>query len=230
MRNWAATQPEAAQQWVEQLPPGSIRNAAAAEFAQAAITQNPEAIADWAFKESTYQGNRELFVESIRNFTELDPEASASYLRDIQASIDTPEAIEAYLHTRTQQSPLETMNWLAFQATDDPLNQPEHTQIVMEEWSRSDSVAASAWLSQQSDGPRRDAAIAGFAETMIDYEPEAVAEWVNTLSNPEARVTALENSIQYWARSQPHQALNWVKTAELEADLRTALANEIGAD
>ena len=66
----------------------------------------------------------------------------------------------------------------------------------MEEWSRSDSVAASDWLSQQSNGPRRDAAIAGFAQAMIDYEPQAVAEWVNTLSNPEARVTALENSIQ----------------------------------
>lgn len=228
--SWAATNPVAARKWVEELPPGTIRSTAASEFVNAALAQSPEAVADWAFKESTYQGTRELFIESIRNFAEIDPEGSASYLRDIQTSIDTPEAIEAYLQTRTQHNPTETMNWLAFQATDDPLNQPVSTQIVMEEWTKSDSVAASEWLSQQNDGPRRDAAIAGFAETMIDYEPEAVAEWVNTLSNPDARVSALENSIQYWARSQPVQALEWVKTAKLEADLRTALANEIGVD
>ena len=228
--NWAATDPGAAQQWIEQLSPGTIRNTAAAEYVQTAMAQNPEAIADWAFKESTYQGNRDLFVESIRNYAEIDPEASASYLRNMQNSINTPDAIEAYLQTRTQQNPLETMNWLAFQASDDPLNQPVSTQIVMQEWTKSDSVAASEWLNQQDNGPHRDAAIAGFAETMIDYEPKAVAEWVNTLSNAENRVTALENSIQHWSRTQPVQALNWVKTAELEADLRTALANEIGAD
>lgn len=228
--SWADSNPSAAQQWIEQLTPGTIRNSAAIEFVQTALAQNPEAVVDWAFKESTYQGNRELFVESIRHFTEIDPEASANYLRDMQTSIDTPDAIEAYLQTRTQQSPMETMNWLDFQTPDDPLNQAQNTRIVMEEWTKSDSVAASEWLSQQNDGPRRDAAIAGFAETMIDYEPEAVAEWVNTLSNPDARVSALENSIQYWARSQPVQALEWVKTAKLEADLRTALANEIGVD
>lgn len=230
VRSWAASAPEAARQWVEQLPPGTIRSAAASEYVQATLASAPEAIADWAFKESTYQGNRSLFIESIRSYAQADPEAAASYLRDMQGSIDTPVAIEAYFQTRAQQAPLATMTWLAAQSNDDPLNQLQHTQLVMEEWSQNDSVAASEWLSQQTEGPKRDAAIAGFAETMIDYEPEAVAEWVNTLSNPDSRVIALENSIRHWARTQPHQALDWVKTAELEADLRTALASEIGAD
>ena len=95
--NWTVSNADAALEWVEQLPHGKIRKIAAAEFIQTAMEQSPETVADWAFKESTYQGQRELFVDSIRKFAELAPEAGANYLRDLQTSIDSPDAIEAYL-------------------------------------------------------------------------------------------------------------------------------------
>ena len=100
----------------------------------------------------------------------------------------------------------------------------------MEEWSKSDSVAASAWLSEATFGPERDAAIIGFAETMIDYEPQAVVAWTNTISDPQTRVNWLTHAVQTWARSNPVETLQWLKEAELEPDLRSQLAREVGAD
>jgi hypothetical protein len=65
---------------------------------------------------------------------------------------------------------------------------------------------------------------------MLDFDPEAAAAWSNTISEPDQRVEQLNRSILSWSRAQPHQALQWVKDAELEPDLRHALANQIGAD
>ncbi len=125
---------------------------------------------------------------------------------------------------------METANWLQTLPQDDALYRSEHAAILMQVWAETDSIAASAWLSDHSIGPQRDAAIAGFAQSIQRFEPEAAATWANTITNPDQRLQKLQDSIRRWAANDPHAALNWVIRAELEPALQEQLARDIGID
>ncbi|HBM85423.1 MAG TPA: hypothetical protein DD423_01295 [Opitutae bacterium] len=227
---WAHQNADQAANWVNQLPLGSVRDQAAAALIESWGSSDPEAAAIWSLSESEFNGSIDLLDLSIRHYTQSAPEDAAHFLRSVHTAYKAPAAIEAYVRTRAQGDPIEAMDWQSSLSADDPINQPGNAGVIMQEWSRTDSVAASTWLSEKEAGPQRDAAIIGFTSTMLDFEPEAAAAWSNTIANPDTRVQQLNRSIQSWARTQPVEALKWVKTAELEPALRNTLASEIGAD
>jgi len=95
-------------------------------------------------------------------------------------------------------------------------------------WTRKDHKGAGEWLTGLPPGPARDAAIAGFSETIRRFEPEAAAAWADAISDPEKRIQELSKSVQTWAQTKPDAALNWIVTSELEPALQEQLAREIG--
>jgi hypothetical protein len=227
---WATQQPSDTSQWVEQLPPGSLRDEAASALVESWAAADPEAAAIWALTEAEYQGNKALLNLSIQQYAQANPDEAEQFLRQVNEAYEAPEAIETYVRTRAQDNPTAAMDWLSALPATDPLNQPKNSEVIMQEWSRTDSVAASTWLNDAAAGPQRDAAIAGFATTMLEFDPEAAAAWSNTISEPNQRVEQLNRSVLSWAHAQPVQALQWVKDADLEPDLRHELASQIGAD
>jgi hypothetical protein len=228
--NWASQAPSEASTWVEQLPPGNLRDEAASALIESWSATEPEAAAVWALTQAEYYGNNDLLNLSIQQYTQVNPAAAEIFLRDINEAYEAPATIETYVRTLAQNNPIDAMDWQTNLRPDDPLNSSQNTEVIMQEWSRSDSVAASAWLNESAPGPQRDAAIVGFSTTMLEFEPEAAAAWSNTISDPNQRIDQLNRTIQSWSHAQPHQALQWVKEAELEPDLRTALASQIGWD
>lgn len=228
--NWAKTDPNEAMQWLNGLPLGSLRNEAAVALVESWTKSDPEKATIWALSEAEFNNNTELLNLSIQNYAKYSPDGAEDFMRELTDAYEAPEAIDTYVHARATNDPAEAMAWHAKLDQQDPLKSKENSRIIMAEWSRTDSVAASSWLRSQSPGIERDTAIIGFNETMMQFEPEAATAWVNLISNPEVRTSQLTTSIQAWASTQPVEALNWVKTAELEPELRASLANEIGAD
>lgn len=228
--NWATQNPSETSQWVEQLPPGSLRNEAASALVESWAAIAPEAAAIWALTEAEYHGNKELLNLSIQHYTQADPAEAEQFLRSVNEAYEAPAAIETYVRTLAENNPIDAMDWQTQLQPTDPLNNPKNSEVIMQEWSRTDSVAASSWLNDAAAGDQRDAAIIGFSTTMLDFDPEAAAAWSNTISEPNQRVEQLNRAILSWSHAQPHQALQWVKDAELEPDLRHALASQIGAD
>ena len=100
----------------------------------------------------------------------------------------------------------------------------------MQIWAETDSIAASEWLSAQNPGQQRDAAISGFSQSILRYEPEVAAVWASTISDPDQRMKQLSYNVEIWAGTQAAEALDWVQTAELEPAMRTHLANLISSD
>ncbi|MGJ8638337.1 MAG: hypothetical protein ACSHYA_03000 [Opitutaceae bacterium] len=228
--NWVQNDPDGAVAWLSELPSGSLRNEVTEALVESWSVSDPELATIWALGEAEFEGNSYLLHQSIQNYAQISPDGAEAFLRELTEAYDASEAIETYLRARSETDPAQTMDWQSQLSADDPLNQTENARIIMQEWSRTDSVAASSWLSNQSADSERDAAILGFGDTMLAYEPEAATAWANYISDPETRATQLFESVQTWAKHQPHEALEWVKTAELDPDLRTALASEIGAD
>lgn len=228
--NWAGQNPDDASKWVEQLPAGSLRNEAASALVESWSATSPEAAAIWALTEAEYHGNKDLLNLSIQHYTKAAPAQAEQFLRSVNEAYEAPVAIETYVRTLAKTNPIDAMNWQMQLQPTDPLNDSKNSEVIMQEWSRTDSVAASTWLNDAAAGDQRDAAIVGFTTTMLDFDPEAAVAWSNTISEPNQRVEQLNRTILNWSHTQPHQALQWVKEAELEPDLRSALANQIGAD
>lgn len=227
--NWAAQDPQAAADWVAGLPADTSRTAAARAIIDAWSTQDPEAAVIWALGETEATGDSELLMHSIGRFTEQDYPAAERFLRDISGSYSTDSLVSRYVETLAQSDPSAAVNWLDTLSTNDPLYTDDLARVALKEWSRSDSVAASTWLSEQGKGPERDAAIVGFAATMIDFEPEAALEWSLTISEPSVRMEQVRDSVRTWAKRHPADASTWLQQAELEPDLRASLAAEMDA-
>lgn len=228
--SWAQTAPNEALQWLNDLPLGPLRNEAAVALVESWTKNDPEKATIWALSEAEFNNNAELLNLSIQNYAQHSPDDAEVFMRELTDAYEAPDAINTYVHARATNDPAEAMNWHANLDQQDPLKNEDNSRIIMAEWSRTDSVAASSWLRSQSPSQERDTAIIGFNETMMQFEPKAATAWVNLISDPEVRTSKLTTSVQTWATTQPVEALNWVKTAELEPDLRAALANEIGAD
>jgi hypothetical protein len=228
--NWVNQNPEDASKWVSQLPPGNLRSSTAEALVESWATADPKAAAIWAFSEAEFNGDVELFNQSIQYYAEADPEEAGQLLRAVTEAHEAPGSVDAYVRTLAQQDPVEAISWQAKLSPEDPLNQPENLETILQEWSRTDSVAASTWLSEVQPGPQRDAAIVGFTTTISEFDPEVAVAWSNSISDPNKRVETLKRSIQSWTETQPEQAREWVNTAEMEPGLRSVLSEMINAD
>lgn len=227
---WVQSQPEAAAQWVSGLPDGPTRIAATEALAETWLALDPEAASVWAFEEAEFNGNYQLLGTTIRAFSKESPQQAEAFVRSMAEAGYSQIALASHVLGRAEQDPIATAEWLTRLTPDDPIYSSEYANGLMQIWAENDSIAASEWLSELPQGAQRDAAVAGFSESMQRFEPEAAAAWANTISDPNRRLLRLEASIRAWAQTRPVEALDWVKTAKLEPALRDKLAREIPWD
>lgn len=227
---WVKSNPTEAAEWVVGLPNDSIRDEAASALALSWMEFDPVSASAWAGKESKDTNNDQLYIQVIGKYAQIAPAEAENFMR--MTPVEDPSTYTSYLEgfvkARAAHDPVATAEWLQSLPPNDRLKQPQNTTRLMEVWTKTDSVAASAWLSDQAPGPERDAAIVGFAETIQGFEPKAATAWANTISDAEQRSEQLSKSIQSWAKAQPKDALEWVVDSELEPALQERLVREIG--
>lgn len=228
--NWVSQNPEEASEWVGGLPPGNLRSSTAQALLKSWSVTDPKAATIWAFSEAELNGDVELFNQSIQYYTEANPKEAEQLLRAVTEAHEAPGSVDAYVHTLAQGNPEEALDWQAGLSPDDPLNSTTNLETILQEWGRTDSVAASAWLSEAPSGPQRDAAIIGFTKTMSEFDPEVAVAWSNSISEPNQRVETLTQNFQNWVTTQPEQAREWLNNAELEPALRGVLIKASGTD
>jgi len=227
---WAKTNPQRAAVWINSLQTGPLRQEAARALAVSWVEKEPKAAAEWALIETQFHANKALISDTIQTYTQQSPDEAEAFLRASADAYDIDAALSSHLSARAKENPAAAADWLLNLSKEDPLYTPEHARNIVFTWTETDSIAASAWLSEQPAGPERDAAIAGFSESIRPFEPEAAAEWASTITNPDRRTEELTISLQSWAQSQPEAALNWLINAELDPGLEEELARKIGFD
>jgi hypothetical protein len=227
---WAQAEPAVAAEWVAGLPDGPVQEKAKEALVQSWVMQDAKAASIWALAEAEFNGDYDLLGETILEFSKQSPEEAESFVRDLAQANYSEIAVASHVMGRAEEDPAATAEWLAKMAPTDPIYSAEYANKLMQIWAESDSIAASEWLSTQEPGQQLDAAISGFSESIMRYEPEAAAAWANTISDADRRMEQLGRNVGIWAGTQPAEALEWVQTAELEPSVRTHLANLISAD
>ena len=228
---WVESDPKAAAKWVTNLPRGPIRLEATHALTNAWLEQDPKAASIWAFQEAEFNGYHDLLNETIHAFSRRYPEDAEALVREMASANNSSGAgVEAHIRARAEQDPANTAQWLANLAMSDPIYSEENNSALMQVWAVSDSIAASEWLSQMPMGPQRDSAIAGFCKSIERFEPEAATIWANSMGDPIRRVERLEESLSNWADLRPVEALEWLKSTEMEPGLREQLIRKIPED
>lgn len=234
---WVKQNPAEASKWVSGLLPGAIRDEALTALALSWVEADPQSALRWAATNETSitnESQESLYNTLIGIYAKNAPNEAEAYIRELPVDPFAADSNQYYVQelvkAKAELDPIQTAEWLQGLAQNDPINHPENVRSLMQVWTEADSIAASAWLSEQPAGRARDAAIAGFAESIQRFEPEAAASWANTISAPEQRVELLTNSIRSWAKRDPQSALKWVINAELSPALEEQLGREIGAD
>jgi len=232
--SWGSKDPDKASAWLETLPDGEIKSTASLAFVETWAEKDPRAASSWALSQTQTTGDNRLLQNSLRQYALENPTGAEAFARQIAETEDAPNGISAYVNARAEIDPAGTADWLTSLAPGDPIKDSEYydqyTRSALATWTETDSIAASAWLSEQAPGPKRDAAVVGFSESIRRFEPEAAVAWANTISNPTQRTEQLTKSIRSWAANDPQEALDWVIGAELAPDLQEQLAREIGVE
>ncbi|MEM1221269.1 MAG: hypothetical protein AAGH40_00790 [Verrucomicrobiota bacterium] len=228
--NWVREDPAAAAIWVGGIEPGSLRSETANALVDSWIEVDPESATIWAMAEAESYGEHDLMAQAMTSYTAKSPRLAEAFLRNTSGAADAPGAIESYIEAYAKRYPDQAANWYDTLPEYDKLYDPNHAEILMREWSRTDSVAASGWLNDIPSGSKRDAAIKGFTTTMMEFEPVAAVAWSNQISDPVQRTETLKNSIIAWSKSAPDEALEWVNSSNLAPDVRLSLTSEIAAD
>jgi hypothetical protein len=67
-------------------------------------------------------------------------------------------------------------------------------------WTRKDYRAAGTWLASAPEGPVKQAAVRGYAETVAPYDPQTAAQWALTLPADEKRAQTLMQIYHRWPK------------------------------
>jgi hypothetical protein len=206
---------------------GPTRKDASKALLNSWIETNPVEATEWAALESKQSGNGDALEHCIQEITKKDLGLAENLLRQHLSTDTESTLLETYIQSRASIAPKQTSQWLNDLPEDDPLKTTKAAKVLLQEWTHSDSVAASTWLNEQPPGTRRDAAIEGFVESIQAYDSNAAATWSNAISDPSQRIRSLALSIEHWSQSDPQAATNWVEATNLSPELRNDLTRII---
>lgn len=93
----------------------------------------------------------------------------------------------------------------------------------MEMWSRTDPVAASAWMSELPEGGTRDSALEGLVIGMAKSDPEAAAVLAGEITEPTMRARFQRLAFSLWMESDPVAAAREMPAAGLSSSVLESL-------
>ena len=93
------------------------------------------------------------------------------------------------------------IEWMGATFPPGKCNQPIMDMIRC--WTSQDYEAAGKWLASAPEGPARNTAIRGYAETVSLYDPETATQWAMTLPPGKDRDATLSNIHADWPQDDP---------------------------
>jgi hypothetical protein len=90
------------------------------------------------------------------------------------------------------------IDWLGKKLPAGKLADPVRDMI--RNWTQADYRAAGQWLGNAADGPAKQVAIRGYAETVARYDPETASQWALTLPAGNDRKETMQNIYQSWPK------------------------------
>jgi hypothetical protein len=108
--------------------------------------------------------------------------------------------------------PAETGQWIEWLGEKLPADKADSgIGRMIQNWTQKDYRAAGTWLASAPDGPTKQAAVRGYAETVASYDPQAAAQWALTLPADGKRAQTLKRIHEQWPKDDAAGAAAFAK-------------------
>lgn len=106
----------------------------------------------------------------------------------------------------------DTGRWIAWMAQNLPEGDArECADNLIGQWTQQDYLAAGQWLAAAPEGPTKNAAVATYAETVAEYEPQVAVQWALRLPEGAERKATLAAIYQEWPKGDTKAAAEFAR-------------------
>jgi len=136
-------------------------------------------------------GRWEKLVDTYVGYLSSSPETlqkMAPSFAALSGEVAVP-AVTFYSQMWAQEDPITALNWAS---TLPPETLPAAVGGAVQSWMKSDDGAASEWVNALPSGPVRDAAAAGLAKALYEFDVPGAMAWAGNISDPAAATDVLE--------------------------------------
>lgn len=157
----------------------------------------------------------EALESMARDLSDEDFDSVTGWMKEAALSLEETAAFASGLSWfNTGEDTGKWIDWMGQNLPEDDARDGADTLIG--QWTQEDYLAAGNWLAAAPEGAAKDAAVATYAATVAEYEPQVAVQWALRLPEGEERQTTLEAIYQDWP--------------ERDAAARDAFAKEYGVD
>ena len=153
-------------------------------------------------------------------FVRDDLEGAVAWVADHAGESYANDAVEEVAERWAEQDPQAVIEWGA--------DLPESAQAevyyqALDEWTKSDALAASEYLTSMPVSAAKDSAVEGFATELAKEDPESAIVWAQTIGDESLRSDAVTEVAQNWYRQDQAAVKAWLPTSGLSQDAQVAV-------
>lgn len=211
IKGWAEKDPYAASNYLmERYEHGKERETLIGEIASSMIKEGPGAAVAWAESFDDAQFKEEAFEELAEDWTSIDPDATGAWLAKHINEPYSKEAVEDLARGWAVKDLDSAVKW--FETLGDGLTRGTGIYELMKIWAPKDTELSGQWLAGLPEGSvSRDMGVSAYASEISKDNPEAAAQWLETISDEATRQGAAQNVLGNWAKQDPSAALAWAQ-------------------
>ncbi|MFT3991823.1 MAG: hypothetical protein QM680_10490 [Luteolibacter sp.] len=237
--------PDDLQRFADQLPPGAAKRKIEEAIFDRLVATDPDSALQLAKSTGSPLAAAQRFAKIGEACLSSDPEKAFGFAADMleacptrlaeQRSIEIPNGSSSwssssesdarrFLKSLTAMDPERTLEMIK---TSNPAAS-ETLSYAARQWSETDLDSYTQWVTRQTSPDIKDmAALQLISQLSAQSRFHEAARWV---VSSEASKSSLYSFIHQWSQSNAPEAMNWVESADLPANLKEGLKHFIPAD
>ncbi len=224
--HWTRKDSEAVQGWLQRLPEGPERDAAAVAVARTISSKAPAEAAALLAVVKDDNLRQQVAPMIMTHWTRQDPTAAAQWLSKLPAGHWRDSAIQQFVSQVPDAQSAMALEWAQ-------TIQNEHVRRsavanAVAKLGRQDPAAASEWLNRMQPGVARDQAVQQFALNVQKTYPADAVQWAMSIEDVSLRQQTVETALVTWLRADRASAEYWLRSAPLEEHVKQEILKKAG--
>jgi hypothetical protein len=225
---WSGQSPVEAASYVAQLPEGPLQNQAAASVASSWAGEDPAAALAWVQGFGDDDLRRSALQTVVSQWANNDPAGAGAWVRQQPAGPQRDAMVGGLARNLAFNDPGTASEWANLLGSESP-EFASVASAIASAWANQDSAGGNEWLKTLPEGQGREAAVNAYVHSVQHSEPALAATWAATLNDPQMRQHLVEMSVGQWIEQDASRAEQWLRKAEIPAELRNRLMEQAQA-
>lgn len=209
IKGWAETDPFGAAEYLkERFEHGRERENLVGHIASSLMKEGASVAVEWAESFDDPQFKEEAFEELAEDWSSIDPDATGAWLAKHINEPYSKEAVEDLARGWAVKDLEAAVSW--FETLDDGLTRGTGIYELMKIWAPQDTEKSGEWLASLPSGSvSRDMGVSAYASEISKDNPEAAAQWLETIGDADTKEGATQKVLGNWMKQDSAAAVEW---------------------